>query len=79
MRQHGSIASRVPFSRHVLRHRRCELLGIRWTARAIAKAEHGRGIVVYMATELADAHIERCKEEVEVLEEPIGVAGAKVG
>ena len=32
-----------------------------------------------MATELADAHIERCKEEVEVLEEPIGVAGASDG
>lgn len=32
-----------------------------------------------MTAESANAHIERCKEEVEILEEPIDVARAKIG
>lgn len=32
-----------------------------------------------MSAESAYAHVQRCKEEVEVLKEPFGVAGVKVG
>ena len=79
MRQRSSVANRIQFARHVFRNGRCELLGIRWAARAVAKPEHRRGIVVYVTAESANAHIERCKEEVEVPKESIDIARAQIG